>query len=366
MGDDRDILRHRQVERLERAVNAFGNQDVAADDRGRFRLTSGEHLRGGDHAQGVGHPPGADQPGHLGQAGRGQRLAVALGAERGEGEGLVGIDQRDPAVALADQVVGQHPADAQVVDVHEGIGGVQFAPSVDHEGHAEILKAADAKVVAARVGQDEAVKSPAKREALIDRDNVLPGRIRGQVQHELHLAFREAGGQAGHRLEKDRVPGNPGIGPLDEADHAGTPRHEPPCRHIRHVFQFLGRLLDAQAGGLADIRMAVQGPADLGHRQPQMAAQVLQRGHRSALPPGASSPPVARGVPAETFRRPPLPASAQSAPTGFRNVPGHSATTSRAWEPATRGIPLRPDHRTLTTAFASGTAARLDCPPASG
>ena len=135
------------------------------------------------------------------------------------------------------------------------------AVEAHHDRAVDAVMAGAAEI---RVGAAEAVAGLVARE----QQQVEPEPARAVLEADEH--FLE------ERMQQVRVAG---AGLEDHADDVRAAADERPRRRARRVVELAGELQDPAAGGLADLRRAVQRPRDGGHRDAGFRRQLLNGRH---------------------------------------------------------------------------------------
>ena len=176
-----------------------------------------------------------------------------------------------------------------VVDIEDGALDNLLGSPVQDQRHIVPGQQRHALVYGQRGDDDESVHRVSFYKSLIGIDNLI---CRTDFQDEVDIVLRELHRQTGQDFEPDRPRRDSEIVRQHHGRETRTAGDELPRELVRTVVQFHGRLMDALPGFLVNVGIAVQRPADGGHRNAQFSANVFQRRHFFSLS-AASSPPAA-------------------------------------------------------------------------
>jgi len=139
------------------------------------------------------------------------------------------------------------------------------------KGQPQIAEHADAAIVGVGRGDDDRIDALAGGGTAVGGDLFLLRR-HGRYQH-VDLVMEEALGHSSQELDGVRAIGAAVQHPAEGAGAAGG---EPAGAGIRAVAEASRRVGDAPARGLVDLGVAVEGAADRGLREAQIARQLLE------------------------------------------------------------------------------------------
>ena len=290
MRNDRHILRNVSSQYLHRGVNSLCNHSVAAHESGRLPAARTAHPYRIDHPQLFGHPLSAGNI--IGVEGKSPtRQSRPVGTRPVNHEAVIrrSADECDSPMSQLKQMLHGLEHQFVIVDIENGTLDDLFRSSVQDQRHVVPGQQRHPLVLGQRGDDDKSVHRVSFYKPLIGIDNLIR---RTDFQDEVDIVLRELHRQAGQDFEPDFPGRDSEIVRQHHSRETRTAGDELPRELVRTIVQFHGRLMDALPGFLIHVGIAVQRPADGGHRNAQFSANVFQRRHFFSLS-AASTPPSA-------------------------------------------------------------------------